>query len=129
MIRQGFTARLHGFALGAVCLCAAVPASADDLRPKLVLPSQTAAPVIAPPSPAPAPPPATLAGPSDAFYISFEANARKSMDRPRRDALRRDFVQRFTDAQVRNATAEMQHYERLLSILTTIAAERGEKQP
>lgn len=113
---------------GAVWLWAASLASAADLRPTLVLPSQQReanSPVQQQqqmPAPAPA---AQPSGPSDAFYTQFEEDARK-MDRPKRDALRKDFVMRYDDAKRRNASAERRHYQRMLGILATLATERGE---
>lgn len=120
--------RLAAAGWGAACLAAASLASAADLRPALVLPSQQReanSPVQQQPQ-VPAPVPAARpTGPSDAFYTQFEEDARK-MDRSKRDALRKDFVKRYEDAKRRNAAAERKHYQRLMGILATIATERGE---
>ena len=110
------------------CLCTASLASAADLRPTLVLPSQQreANSPMQQQQQAPAPA-AQPAGPSDSFYTQFETEARSSkMDRARREALRKDFVKRRDAAIGRNAAAETMHYQRLLGILDKIAAERGE---
>ncbi|MBL8351402.1 MAG: hypothetical protein JNL87_13965 [Burkholderiaceae bacterium] len=116
--------RLSAAGLGAGCLWAAATGFAADLRPTLVLPSQRegASPMQQQPAPAPV---AQPAGPSDAFYAKFDEDAR-TMDRARRETLRKDFVKRYDAAKSRNAGAEMKHYQRLLGILATIATERGE---
>lgn len=118
--------RLSAAGVAAGCLWAAATGFAADLRPTLVLPSQreAASPMQQQPAPAPAPV-AQPAGPSDAFYAKFEDDAR-TMERARREALRKDFVNRYDAAKSRNAGAEMKHYQRLLGILATIASDRGE---
>jgi hypothetical protein len=130
MFAQRIASRLEIAGFGGACVLAASLAAAADLRPALELPSQREAINPAQQQVGSASltrsTAAQVAVPADAFYIKFEDDARNTMDRAKREALRKDFVKRYNEARKRNASTDVQHYRRLIGILTTIAVDQGE---